>query len=111
MALRRGDLVTVAISGDYGKARPALIIQDDAFAALKSVTILRITSEARDAPDLRISIAPGPENGLRLVSQIMSTRRRPFLERASPAHRPCRRGDPGQGGCGARAISGLAGPS
>jgi mRNA interferase MazF len=32
--VRRGDLVTVAVAGDYGKPRPALVVQDDAFAAL-----------------------------------------------------------------------------
>ncbi len=32
MTARRGDLVTVALQGDYGKPRPALIIQFDFFA-------------------------------------------------------------------------------
>jgi mRNA interferase MazF len=30
--VRRGDLVTVALPGDYGKPRPALVIQSDLFA-------------------------------------------------------------------------------
>ena len=30
--MRRGDLVTVALQGDYGKPRPALVIQADQFA-------------------------------------------------------------------------------
>ena len=32
--MRRGDLVTIAVSGDYGKPRPAVVMQDDAFAEL-----------------------------------------------------------------------------
>lgn len=69
--MRRGDLVTIAIGGDYGKPRPALVVQDDAFAALLSVTVLRLTSELHDAPLLRVTVQPTPENGLRTVSQVM----------------------------------------
>jgi len=29
--MRRGDVVTVAVPGDYGKPRPAVIVQTDAF--------------------------------------------------------------------------------
>jgi mRNA interferase MazF len=36
----RGELVAVALSGDYGKPRPALIVQAEHFAALPSVTVL-----------------------------------------------------------------------
>ena len=69
--MKRGDLVTIAVSGDYGKPRPALVIQSDAFAALPSVTILRLSSEIVPAHLARISVAPTPENGLRATSQIM----------------------------------------
>lgn len=34
----RGDLVTVALQGDLGKPRPALVIQSDVFQALPSIT-------------------------------------------------------------------------
>lgn len=71
MELSRGDLVTVALSGDYGKPRPALIIQADAFAALPSVTVLPLTSELRDWPLFRIMIEAGPRSGLERHSQIM----------------------------------------
>ncbi len=69
--LRRGDIVTIAVSGDYGKPRPALIIQADSFDALPSMTVLRISSELHDAPLIRILLSPDPENGLREPSQIM----------------------------------------
>jgi mRNA interferase MazF len=71
MAIRRGDLVSVAMQGDFGKPRPALIIQSDQFSALGSFVILPLTSTIVDAPLLRITVTPSPENGLRNVSQIM----------------------------------------
>jgi len=71
MALRRGDIVTVALQGDYGKPRPAMIIQSDLFSEHPSVTILPITSELRQAPLFRIAIEPSVANGLRNASEIM----------------------------------------
>jgi mRNA interferase MazF len=69
-AIHRGDLVTVAVSGDYGKPRPALVIQSDVFAEHPSVTVLLLTSELHDAPLLRVTVQPTPENGLTKPSQI-----------------------------------------
>jgi mRNA interferase MazF len=69
--VRRGDLVTVALQGDYGKPRPALVIQTDQFADLGSVVILPLTSTIVDAPLLRPTVDPSPDNGLRAPSQIM----------------------------------------
>jgi mRNA interferase MazF len=69
--LRRGDIVTLVVSGDYGKPRAALIVQADSFNALPSVTVLRISSELRDAPLIRLALRPDPDNGLRDPSQIM----------------------------------------
>jgi len=71
--MRRGDLVTVAAAGDYGKPRPAVIIQTDAFPQNHaSVVVCQLTSELEDAPDFRVTIEPTPENGLRLKSQVMA---------------------------------------
>ena len=67
----RGDLVTIALSGDYGKPRPALVIQSDLFDAHPSVTILPVTGELRDAPLFRIAVTPSAANGLRKPSQVM----------------------------------------
>ncbi|HET9147260.1 MAG TPA: type II toxin-antitoxin system PemK/MazF family toxin, partial [Acetobacteraceae bacterium] len=62
--VKRGDLVTVASSGDFGKPRPALIIHVDACADHPSLTILALTSELYDAPGLRILIEPREVTGL-----------------------------------------------
>ena len=69
--MRRGNLVTVALQGDLGKPRPALIIQSDLFDAHPSIVILPLTSELRDTPLFRILVNPDELNGLRKPSQIM----------------------------------------
>jgi mRNA interferase MazF len=69
--MRRGDLVTVALQGDLGKPRPALVIQSDLFDAHPSMAILPVTSELRDAPLFRILVNPGEQNGLAKPSQVM----------------------------------------
>jgi mRNA interferase MazF len=71
MEMKRGDVVAVALPGDYGKPRPALIIQADPFAALPSITVLPLTSELHDAHLLRVTVQPDDDNGLRRTSQVM----------------------------------------
>src|SRR5260370_601712 len=71
MEIRRGDLVTISASGDYGKPRPALVVQADAFDALTSVTVLRLTSELHDWPLFRITVEAGSGTGLQKRSQVM----------------------------------------
>jgi mRNA interferase MazF len=68
--MNRGDFVTVAAQGDFGKPRPALVIQADAFASHSTVTVLLLSSTLVDAPLLRLNIEPGPSNGLSKPSQI-----------------------------------------
>ncbi|KQW31161.1 growth inhibitor PemK [Rhizobium sp. Root274] len=69
--MKRGDIVTVAISGDFGKPRPAVIIQSDRFQDTGTLTVLLITSTVIEAPLLRVPIAPDAENGLLNASFIM----------------------------------------
>jgi mRNA interferase MazF len=69
--MKRGDLVTVAVSGDYGKPRPALVAQADAFELHPSVIVLPLTSEMHDAPLFRVTVEANASTGLRIPSQIM----------------------------------------
>jgi mRNA interferase MazF len=70
--LKRGDIVVVALPGDYGKPRPALIIQSDLFNETHaSVTVVPVTSTLVDAPIFRVTVEPSPANGLRSLSQLM----------------------------------------
>jgi mRNA interferase MazF len=69
--VRRGDLITVAISGDYGKPRPALVIQSDFLSGSDSVLVCLLTTTLRDAPLYRLSLPSDPETGLHETSQVM----------------------------------------
>lgn len=71
--MKRGDVVVVAATGDYGKPRPAVVVQTSAFPeAHPSVVICQMTSDVVDAPDFRVTIEPNEENGLRARSQVMA---------------------------------------
>lgn len=67
---QRGDLVTVSLQGDFGKPRPALIVQSDLLDALPTLMLCPISSELRDA-DFRVLVQPTSDNGLRQPSQVM----------------------------------------
>jgi mRNA interferase MazF len=71
--VRRGDVVTVAAAGDYGKPRPAVIVQTDALPAEHaSVVVCQVTSDGDDAPDFRVVVEPSARNGLRARSHVMA---------------------------------------
>lgn len=67
----RGDLVIIAMQGDFGKPRPALVIQADQFDEHATVTVLPVTSTLVAAPLLRVTVQPSAENGLQMLSQVM----------------------------------------
>jgi mRNA interferase MazF len=70
--LKRGDIWTAAGGKDYaGKPRPVVIIQDDRFAATRSITICAFTSDQTEAPYFRLPIAPSRTNGLAKPSMLM----------------------------------------
>ena len=69
--MRRGDFVTIAMQDDFGKPRPALVIQADHFDEHATVTVLPVTSTLVDAPLFRITLVPDAANGLQKPSQVM----------------------------------------
>jgi mRNA interferase MazF len=72
MEIVRGDIVVVALSGDYGKPRPALVVQSDAFNPThSSIVVCPITSHLIEASLFRITLHPSPATGLKSVSQVM----------------------------------------
>ena len=71
--MRRGDVVTVAATGDHGQQRPAVIVQTDALPAEHaSVVVCQMTSDGGDAQDFRVALEPSTRNGLRTRSHVMA---------------------------------------
>ena len=71
--MKRGDVVLVAPPGDFGKPRPAVVIQTDLINDTHaSVLLCLITSHLADTPLLRLTVSPTPGNGLLKTSQIQA---------------------------------------
>ena len=72
MAVVRRDVVVVVAPGDYGKPRPAAVVQSDLFNSTHaSVVVCPITSDPIDAPLFRLPVSPSSSNGLKRESQLM----------------------------------------
>ncbi len=71
--MRRGDLVTIAVQGDFGKPRPAVVVQNDMVAETNNVLVCPLTTVRGPFETLRIAIRPAPGNGLRSESFVMLT--------------------------------------
>jgi mRNA interferase MazF len=56
--LKRGDVILVAAAGEFGKPRPAVILQADLSMADETITFVPITSDLERFPLIRISIEP-----------------------------------------------------
>ncbi len=70
--MRRGDFVTVALAGDYGKPRPAVIVQSDGLTTVDSILVAALSTHRQDAPLFRLQIEPNHRNGLRQPSDILA---------------------------------------
>lgn len=68
--MKRGDLILVAAPGDYGKARPALVIQSNLFLEHPSVTICLLTSHLQESPLYRYHLEVSAGKGLTVSSQV-----------------------------------------
>jgi mRNA interferase MazF len=70
--IRRGDVVTVVLPREYGKPRPAVVVQSDLYQGLPTLIVCPATTEVRDdAPNFRLTIQPSEMNGLQYRSQLM----------------------------------------
>jgi mRNA interferase MazF len=69
--LKRGDVVTVALTGDFGKPRPAVIVETDRLAPTDHVLVCPGTSHLRhDVDQRRVHVEPDDANGLRKATQF-----------------------------------------
>ena len=80
--MKRGDVVTVALSGDLGKPRPAIVVQSDILTAseVKTVLVCPVTSFSSQPNLFRVPIDPTPDNGLLVASEVT-------VDKISPASR------------------------
>ena len=69
--MRRGDIVVLSAPGDYGKPRPAVVVQSDWLDGADSVLVALMTSALVDAPLYRLLIESDATNGLTAPSQVM----------------------------------------
>ena len=71
--MRRGDVVLVVLQGDYGKPRPAVIVQGDRLteAGATSIVVCPMTSAPSGTTSFRVAVAPTADNRLRLPSEVM----------------------------------------
>jgi mRNA interferase MazF len=71
VGLKRGDIVLVVFTGEFGKPRPALVIQTNTAFPSEYITCIPITGTLRRVPDVRIPIQPTQQNGLTKPSELM----------------------------------------
>ena len=71
--MKRGDVVIVSAQSDYGKPRPAVVIQADLLNEhADSVIVCLMTGTASSASMVRMPVAPSPGNGLQQVTYLMT---------------------------------------
>ena len=69
--MKRGGFVTVAVSGNYGKHRPALVVPSDFLRETDSVLVSLLTITPRNAPFYRLLLPVGEATGLQEAFQVM----------------------------------------
>lgn len=64
--------MVIALQGDFGKPRPALVVRADRYEGLPSAAVCPLTSTPPpfEGGHLRIPVSPTAANGLRRLSHI-----------------------------------------
>jgi len=71
--LIRGTVILIAAPGDFGKPRPAVVVQSNfVTGTIESVIVCPLTSMMSATPRIRPTILPDLGNGLRQPSQAMT---------------------------------------
>ncbi len=72
--MRRGDIVLVVMPGDYGKPRPAVVVQSDEVSAADydSVVVCPMTTFVSGGENMRLEVLPTHGNGLSTRSEVMA---------------------------------------
>ncbi|MGH6785340.1 MAG: type II toxin-antitoxin system PemK/MazF family toxin [Novosphingobium sp.] len=73
--MKRGDLIIVALQGDLGKPRPAVIVETDKLDPSDHILVCPGTSFLREAALFRrVLVAPDSINNLRIPTQFQIDR-------------------------------------
>ena len=70
--LSRGAVIVTVVPGEYGKPRPAVVVQDSRLTPLmESVVVALLTTSDRGGKHIRVKVEPTAENALHQTSRIM----------------------------------------
>ena len=73
--MRRGEVWTVAGGGEFlTKPRPAVILQNDIYDDLSTISVCLLTTRHGEGPPIRIPLEPSARNGLESPSRLMVDR-------------------------------------
>lgn len=72
--MKRGEIWTLRDRQYASKARPVVIIQNDAFDIFDSVILCLFTSFDSSQIEIRVPVTPSPENGLHTLRYVMTDR-------------------------------------
>lgn len=66
-------MVIAVMVGDYGKPRPAVVVQSDALVefGFSSVVVCPMSSEVSGGSKVRVAVEPSTDNGLQASSEVM----------------------------------------
>ena len=76
--MQRGDLVSVAINGDFDKNRPALAVKLPLLANHTSITVFPTISAFVNSPLLLVTVPVFAKNHLEKISQIITDKAMTF---------------------------------
>ena len=71
--MNRGDVVVASLPGDYGKPRPAIVVQSNTLNRQKpaSYIVCPLTTTLTGVSDFRVQVTPDSDNGLVERSEAM----------------------------------------
>lgn len=69
--MTRGEIIVVSLPGDFGKPRPAVVVQSDAVSGAASLIVCPLTTSVEEGAAMRPLVHPSTATGLRRPSRVM----------------------------------------
>ena len=70
--MKRGEVWTLQDNGYASKARPVVVVQNDAVNSFDSIVLCLLTTYDSETIATRVVVEPSPENGLNAKSFVMT---------------------------------------